>query len=62
MNFIENIVENQSSTIKEYEEDYEKSIDNPDAFWKEKAESLVNDFLFNLKYFMFNNYLLFSGE
>ena len=40
MNFIENIVENQSSTIKEYEEDYEKSIDNPDAFWKEKAESL----------------------
>ena len=28
MNFIENIVENQSSTIKEYEEDYEKSIDN----------------------------------
>ena len=40
MNFIENIVENPSSTIKEYEEDYEKSIDNPDAFWKEKAESL----------------------
>ena len=47
MNFIENIVENQSSTIKEYEEDYEKSIDNPDAFWKEKAESLswIKNFL-----------------
>ena len=40
MNFIENIVKAPSNTIKEYHEDYEKSISNPDAFWKEKAESL----------------------
>ena len=40
MNFIENIVEAPSNTITEYHEDYKKSISNPDAFWKEKAESL----------------------
>ena len=32
---------NKINSLKEYKEEYRKSIDNPAAFWSEKAESFT---------------------
>ena len=41
MNFIENNVPNSSISFEKYLEEYRKSIDDPENFWREKASSLT---------------------
>ncbi|MBC34169.1 MAG: acetyl-coenzyme A synthetase, partial [Rickettsiales bacterium] len=40
MSFIKNFTANSSLSLEKYFKDYKESIDNPEKFWAEKAQSL----------------------
>ena len=41
MSFIENKISSPSISINKYLEEYKRSVDDPEKFWKEKASSLT---------------------